>query len=107
MDGFEDFENQNAFGTSTNASNLDFGESAQEDIFAAAGMSMNSQQNMGSNMGRGGAEDDLTPEEHEIMQRVEEELQEKKRQLFEKQNNEDQEKMQRKQSAQQSLEEWK
>ena len=77
MDGFEDFENQNAFGTSTNASNLDFGESAQEDIFAAAGMSMNSQQNMGQN--RAGAEDDLTPEEQEIMQRVEEELQEKKK----------------------------
>ena len=42
MEGFEGFEQQDGFGTSTNATNLDFGASAQEDIFAAAGMSMNS-----------------------------------------------------------------
>ena len=107
MEGFEDFENQNAFGSSTNASNLDFGANAQEDIFAAAGMSMNSQSNVGSNVNRGGAEDDLTPEEQEIVQRVELEMQEKKRQLYEKQTSEDEEKNQRKQAAQQALEEWK
>ena len=88
MEGFEGFEQQDGFGTSTNATNLDFGESAQEDIFAGAGMSMNSQSNMGSNMNRA-QEDDLTPEEQEIIQRVESEMQEKKRQLFEKQNSED------------------
>ena len=104
MDGFENFD-EGAFGSSTNPTQLDFGESANEDIFASAGMTMNSQQNFGGmNQAK---EDDLTPEEQEIVQRVEGEMQEKKRLLYEKQNQEEVEKTERKQAAQKQLEEWK
>ena len=41
MDGFENFD-EGGFATSTNPTDLDFGDNANEDIFAAAGMSMNS-----------------------------------------------------------------
>lgn len=103
MDGFENFD-EGAFGSSTNPTQLDFGE-GQEDIFAAAGMSMNSQSNFGGPSKAN--DDDLTPEEQEIVQRVESEMQEKKRLLFEKQNQEEVEKTERKQAAQKQLEEWK
>ena len=106
MEGFENFD-EGGFATSTNPTDLDFGDNANEDIFAAAGMSMNSQSNMGSNMNRAQGEDDLTPEEQDIIQRVEGEMQEKKRLLYEKQTQEEVEKTQRKQSAQTQLEEWK
>ena len=59
MDGFENFD-EGAFGSSTNPTQLDFGENENEDIFASAGMSMNSQNIGGMNRAQ---EDDLTPEE--------------------------------------------
>ena len=51
--------------------------------------------------------DDLTDEEIEIIQRVDNEQQNRKRELYEKMQQEENEKDQRKLSGQQSLSEWK
>ena len=99
----------------TQPTNLDFGESG-EDAFASAvasdpfmstgGMQMQSQSADNSSPSRL-KHDDYTEEELEMMAKVEEVNQERKKALYLKQTEEEQEKQQRKLAAQQALSEWK
>ena len=105
---FDEFERQEDGGVG-----LDFGESADDafgaavanDPFAGGGMHMSSQ-SPDPMMGAGHFSD-YTPEEKELMQRVDAEQQDRKRVLYEKQVKEQEDKNKRKQDAQAELSKWK
>ena len=95
-----------------NNNNLNF-DAGDDDAFAAAsdpfavagGMQMNSQ--TAAPMMAGPKHDDYTPEELEIIQRVDLEQQDRKKQLYEKMQQEESAKNERKIAGQQALNEWR